>query len=151
MGGREKKSKKRSATSSKPPEHVTFFIDASLGGKIVARALREAGASVEVHDDHFSPGTDDPVWLGTVGERHWVVLTKDDRIRYRRLERETLLTANVRAFVLTARGLRGEENAAIFVKALPSIMRFLTKNRAPFIARLNRSGNVSVIDLRNVR
>lgn len=145
MGGQKKKSKKRSATSLKPPETVTFFVDASLGGKTVAQALRDAGAAVEVHDDHFAQGTPDAVWLGEVGKREWIVLTKDDRIRYRDLERRTLIAANVRAFVLTARGLRGEENAAIFVRALPRIRTFLQRHPAPFVARIDRSGNLSLV------
>jgi hypothetical protein len=48
---------------------------------------------VEVHDDHFAPDAPDAVWLRVVGERGWVVLTKDERIRRRPLEREALLTA----------------------------------------------------------
>lgn len=147
MGGQKKKSKKQSATSLKPPEQVIFFIDASLGRKTVAQALRNVGAKVETHDDHFPQGTPDELWLYKVGEQGWVVLTKDDRIRYRELERQALLAASVRAFVLTARGLRGEENAAIFVTALPAMYKFLRKYDGPFIAKLSRAGSLSLVAL----
>ena len=43
----------------------------------------EVGESVEIHDDHFAPDAKDEVWLVEVGKRGWIVLTKDDRIRYR--------------------------------------------------------------------
>jgi hypothetical protein len=34
-----------------------LFVDRSLGNKVVANALRLAGARVEIHDDHYySPG-----------------------------------------------------------------------------------------------
>jgi uncharacterized protein with PIN domain len=105
------KSKKRSDANSgrKPPEPPTFFLDRSLGKKMVAEALRAAGAKVEVHDDHFAQDAQDEVWLTEVGSKGWVVLTKDQRIRFRVIEREALKAAGVRAFVLTA----GDISAAI--------------------------------------
>jgi hypothetical protein len=41
---------------------------------------------VEVHDDHFARDEEDRVWLQSVGEKGWVVLTKDQKLRYRPLE-----------------------------------------------------------------
>lgn len=130
--------KRRSGASSAPPELV-LFIDRSLGKHKVADALRRAGARVEVHDDHFAPGAKDADWLPVVGQRGWVVLTKDDRIRYRQHERDALLTSGVRAFVLTNRNLSGDEMAAIFVKALPKILRLAHKRGASFVATVNRT------------
>jgi hypothetical protein len=145
MDGPKKKSKKPSVTNSKPPDEVTFFIDASLGGKVVAQALRDAGAKVEIHNDHFAQGTPDHEWLAAVGDKGWVVLTKDERIRYHELERLALMEAGVRAFVLTAKGLRGAENAEILVKAQPSIRRLLKKQPGPFIAKVTRGIEVKLI------
>ena len=70
------------SSGSKPPEPSVFFIDRSLGKKIVAQALRDIGETVEIHDDHFAPDAKDEDWLVEVGKRGWIVLTKDDRIRY---------------------------------------------------------------------
>lgn len=52
---------------------LVFFIDRALGKKQVAEPLRNVGATVEIHDDHFSPDTPDVEWLTQVGERNWVV------------------------------------------------------------------------------
>ncbi len=145
MDGPKKKSKKPSVTNSKPRDEISFFIDASLGGKVVAQALREAGAIIEIHNDHFEQGTPDHEWLTAVGSKDWVVLTKDERIRYHELERLALMNAGVRAFVLTAKGLRGTENAHILVKALPSMYRLLNKQPGPFIAKVTRSAEVALI------
>lgn len=71
----------------KPASGLVFFIDRSLGRKYVAEALRTAGATVEVHDDHFPQTTPDVEWLAEVGRRGWVVLSKDERIRRNRIER----------------------------------------------------------------
>lgn len=146
MGGRDKKSKKRSATRSiKPLSHFVFFVDRSLGRKAVAKALRGADAAVEIHDDHLPSDATDEKWLTYVGERNWVALTQDARIRYRENELQALVRANVRAFVLTAKNLRGEENAAIVVQALPAMVRFLSKHDAPFVARIARNGKIDLL------
>jgi len=146
MDGEKKKSKKRSATnSSKLLDQFVFFIDRSLGRKAVAEALRTAGVQVEVHDDYLPQGAKDEEWLSYVGERKWVALTQDARIRYHELEFKALYRAKVRAFVLTAKSLRGGENAAIIVKSLPAMLRFLAKHDGPFVARINRSGKVDML------
>ena len=141
------KSKKLSGanSNSKLPEPLVFFLDRSIGKLKVATALRQAGAQVAVHDDHFQPDTRDEDWLTEAGQEGWVVLTKDQRIRYRTIEREALMQAGVRAFVLTAGNIDGTEMAEIFVKALPKIRRFAAKYSPPFIATVSRSGSVSML------
>lgn len=99
-----------------PPEAPVFFLDRSLGKFIVAEALRGAGAEVRVHDDHFPPGALDETWLAEVGEKGWVVLTQDRKIRYRQIELDALRRARVAAFVFTGANLRGEEVAQVFVR-----------------------------------
>lgn len=122
-----------------------MFLDRNLGKRIITDALRQAGADVRVHDDYFSPKARDEEWLSEVGRRQWVVLTKDTRIRYREIERMALMNAGVRAFVLTAKNLQGSEMANIFVRALPAIQRFATRHTPPFIAKITRSGSVSML------
>jgi hypothetical protein len=147
MAARATRSKRPSAASSgsKPPEPLVFFIDRSLGRRIVAQALREAGETVEIHEDHFAPDARDEVWLNEVGSRGWIVLTKDDRIRYRVTERTALASARVRAFVLTSSQLLGTEMAAAFVKALPRMKRLIANHTPPFIGRVSRNGKVSLL------
>jgi hypothetical protein len=132
-------------STEKPPDAFVFFLDRNLGTKQVANALRLASAVVEIHNDHFPPGADDEEWLPEVGRRGWIVLTKDDRIRYRTPERIALMKARVALFALASGNLRGEEMAQAFVKALPRMHRFLAKYHPPFIARVTRSGAVSMV------
>jgi hypothetical protein len=88
--------KRRSATSSaQQRETLVFFIDHSLGTRAVANALREAGARVEVLEDHFPQDTDDEVWI-QVARRGWVILTKDVAIRKRSLELAAVKDAKAR-------------------------------------------------------
>ena len=103
--------------------------------------------NVEVHDDHFPQDALDPEWLRAVGERNWIVVTRDERIRYRVAEKQAIRRAKVRAFVLAAQGnLRAEMLAEIFLKALGSIRAIVTKHRPPFIAKIWRDGKVGLLE-----
>lgn len=147
MAAQRRKSKKRSAANSKRPEAFVFFLDRSLGRHVVADALTAAGAVVKVHADFFQEDAPDDDWLHWVGERGWLVLTKDKRIRYRKVEFAAVEQARVRLFVLTAGQITASEMGRIFVKALKKMERLATKHDEPFIARVTRAGNVSRYDL----
>jgi predicted nuclease of predicted toxin-antitoxin system len=136
------RSKKRSA--AKPPDGTVIFIDRSLGVEPIRSVLAAEGVAVEIHDDHFRRDEKDSVWLKTAGQRGWVVFTKDQRLRYRPLELAALRSSEARVFVLVAGNLRGAEIAAVFVTALPAIYRILQSYRGPFIARISRSGHVTL-------
>ncbi len=84
------------------------------------------------------------MWLRAVGEQGWVVLTKDQRLRYRPLEIAALRASNARVFVLTAGNLRGIEIAAVFHAALPRIYKILHLHQGPFVATVSQSGNVAI-------
>jgi hypothetical protein len=123
---------------------VVYFVDRSLGRKKVPEALRRAGATVEVHDDHFPQSTPDQTWLKEVGRRGWIVLTADKRIRYRSLEREALLAAGVQAFVLTS--IPGPEMGDIFAAALGRMEAMCASHGSrPFIAKVSRGPDVKII------
>ncbi len=124
---------------------TTFFLDRSLGRYSIANALRAAGASVEIHDDHFAPAATDAEWLGAVGTRGWLVLTKDKRIQQRVIELTAVAKARVRMFQLTAGNLQASEMAAAFVGALSKMEAFARGNPAPFIASVTRGGRVGML------
>ena len=99
---------------------------------------------VEIHDDHFPKDEEDRVWLAKVGKLHWVVLTKDKRIRYRPLEKEALMTSEARVFILVAGNLRGTEIAEAFRQAMPRIYSLLHSQPSRFIASVTQSGAVKI-------
>jgi len=77
-----------------------------LGKKIIAAKLRLRGLTVEVHDDHFPQNAPDEDWLLEVGKRGWIVLTKDDRIRYRPAALEAYRSNKVRVFIFGSGEMR---------------------------------------------
>jgi predicted nuclease of predicted toxin-antitoxin system len=113
----------------------------------MAGILRAAGLRVEIHDDHFAQNAKDPEWLTATGRNNWIVVTRDERIRYRVAEKQAIRRAKVRAFVLVAHGnLRMEALAEIFLKALPKVRAITAKERAPFIAKIWRDGKVALLE-----
>ncbi len=118
-----------------------FFIDRCLGKKL-ADSLRNEGATVEIHDDHFKQDMKDEDWLREVGERNWVVLTKDKKIASRRLELLAVAQGNVRLFAFVDGDVSGVAVAQGFVNALENMQQFIRGNQAPFIAKVHQSGMV---------
>jgi hypothetical protein len=109
----------------------------------VPDALRRAGATVHVHDELFVPGTPDEEWLGRAGREKWLVITKDRRIRYHKNEHHAVLRNNAMVVVLVSKDSTGVSMAEMLVASIPSMRRFVAKNKAPFIASLTRDGRIT--------
>jgi hypothetical protein len=75
----------------------------------VPEALRTAGVEIRVHDELFPQGTEDVVWLREAGFNGWIVLTRDDRIRYNQLEKRAVIAARLRFFSITSSSLTGRK------------------------------------------
>lgn len=125
-------------------DEPVLFIDRSLGRQDVATVLRAHGASVRIHDEEFDQATGDEDWLAEVGRRAWFVLSKDGRIRYRRPELLAWAEAGVGGFILVQGNLSGPQMAEAFALALPAIRRICRTEGRPFLARVQRSGRVTV-------
>jgi PIN like domain len=87
-----------------------LFIDRSLGRKQVPALLRAAGLRLVTLAEHYGVPADENVtdvtWLADVGRLGWAVLMKDERIRYKRPERDAVARHNVRCFCLTRQDLK---------------------------------------------
>lgn len=118
---------------------LTFFLDRNLGRNIIAPRLRAAGANVELHDDHFSQQTPDSEWLSVVGERDWVMISRDKNIRRNPLERAAFEWARLRGFVLTGGGSIPDD-AELLVRSLPGMLRRTAGRPGPLLFAISRGG-----------
>ena len=66
------------------------------------------------------------------------MLTHDGRIRYNRLEKNTVMSSGSRIIVIRSGETRAEM-AEVFVASVNRVIAFLRENDAPFIARLYRN------------
>jgi hypothetical protein len=113
-------------------------------GKIdVPSELIRAGYRCELHDTHFDQETPDDVWLAAVAARKWVVLTKDEKIRYRPSELQALRVAASRAFIVIAGNLRGADTAALLLRAMPRIVAVVRDTKGPFIYYVYKNSRVA--------
>jgi predicted nuclease of predicted toxin-antitoxin system len=117
----------------------TFYADRCLG-KAAARALQAAGASVELHDDHFGQDAADEDWIPVVSARGWVILTKDKNIRRRLGEREAVLLANARVMTLSSGNMRSQEMADLLVARLAEMEKLANDHPPPFVAVVSPTG-----------
>lgn len=120
-------------------DRPTFYVDRCLG-KGVIRALRDVGANVEAHDDHFAPDAADRLWIPEVTARGWIILTKDKNIRRPGRERDYVIQANARVITLTSGNMRGADMAAIFVQHITEMEHLAVSQPPPFVAILGPGG-----------
>lgn len=147
MAARKRKSKKPSAANSKQPDNPVFFIDEALGKHQIPDALRTAGERVETYSDIFSSGIPDTEWLEYAGRNKRLAITKDKRIRHRRVEIEAIRNYRVMVFRFSSGNLSGNQMAEILIKAKDRIKKFAAKNKGPFIVTLSSDGKLNPIDI----
>lgn len=124
----------RRSSTKEPPEPV-FFTDRDLG-PTVAEELSRGGLRVEPYSKHFTlDNVPDVEWLRFVGDRGWIALTHNKRIRWEPDELDALMEAQVRAFFLIGKGPHPELARAVLACQL-KIERFLRKHAGPFAARI---------------
>lgn len=98
-----------------PPE---FFLDRSLGKRLVPGGLRSAGWNLRTLAEVYGSREErvpDEEWLERCGREGWVVLTKDGRIRYRPAEIEAIRRNGVKAFVVARGGLTAASQVSRFI------------------------------------
>jgi hypothetical protein len=126
-----------------PPDRLAIYLDENhCNNPRVLAVLRDAGVQVERHLDHFAKGTLDEVWLPFVGEKGWILLTTDGRIRYRSNEKQAVIENNVRMFYFSNNNMSGGQMAAALEKALLEIYKLCAKQKPPFFAAITRAGDV---------
>jgi predicted nuclease of predicted toxin-antitoxin system len=125
-------------------EAYTFYVERSLGGKVVPDALVNAGLKIERHKKYFEQDAEDVEWLPFCGAKGWIVLTKDKAIRSNEVELIALIRSGVATFVITSGEMTGEDMVNAYIKALPQIARFLKNKQRPFIARVSPEGEVTM-------
>jgi hypothetical protein len=97
----------------------------------------------EVNGERVGQGLADTEWLHDAGTRGWVVLMKDDKIRYRPAELEALMAAGVCAFCVTNANLGGRATAERWgVPHRCRISRLSNVRRAmPWVGPAQRTGS----------
>lgn len=115
---------------------LVFFTDRDLG-KQFPEILRLGGLAVERHQDHFVHNTTDETWLQDIGQRGWIAVTHNERIRYTPNELAAVMRHGVALLVIIGKAPY-PELAHAFVATLPRIESFLADHIPPYIAKVYR-------------
>ena len=113
-----------------------FFTDRDLG-KRFPEILSAAGLQVKRHADHFPHDCPDPVWLEEIGQRGWIAITHDGRIRYKPNELAAVIQHRVALLVIIGHAPY-PQLARAFVATQDRIFDFLERHNPPFIAKVYR-------------
>ena len=119
---------------------LTFFLDHQIGRYVVADKLREAGATVKAHLDHFKGDAPDLEWIPEIGRRNWVLITKDQNIRRNPLERAAYASAKLRGFVATGKDMSGPDLGELLVRCLTGMVRRAHNRPGPLLFAISRNG-----------
>jgi hypothetical protein len=127
-------------------ESVVLFLDENTCGLKLIHALRNAGARVELATENFERGAADALWIPEVTRREWVIITADEKIRYRPNEKAAFLRAGAKAFILVSHGRPFSEVVDGVVKALPKMIRQCARP-GPFACSVHADGSVRKIKI----
>jgi hypothetical protein len=123
-----------------------LYLDENLDNcKPIIEALEQQNIRYERHHAHYPRGTDDDVWLPFVGERGWIVLTKDKRNRYNEWEKLAVQTFSIREFYFGSGNFTGAEMAESLKLALPELKRAYHSHEPPLVVSITRSGAITVV------
>jgi predicted nuclease of predicted toxin-antitoxin system len=137
------RSGKPSASSiDSPPEPRALFIDRCAWSGALRRALTDARIPFIAHQDQFEQDAPDEAWLAAADSKGWLVVTRDQRIRYRANELAAMRRARLHVFVFTQGGLTGAETGSILVRCYPAMVRHAAQIPAPAFFSLTRGGEV---------
>lgn len=131
-----------------PPNAPTFYVDESIFSNALVQSLSSAGVAFATVGRDVPPGAADEVWLEICGRRGWVALTRDQRIRYRTLEKRALKDYHVGAFTFTGGQATAQQTAQRIFVLLPSLLRIATSEPKPFIYTFGLLGPLSRVALK---
>lgn len=108
--------------SGHPDGLPDLFLDRSPGRRQVPDRLRAQGLRLRTLAEVYGVPADqdvaDVTWLEDAGRQGWAVLMKDDRIRYRAVEKDALVGFGVHAFCLANANLRAHRMADMYLGVL---------------------------------
>jgi predicted nuclease of predicted toxin-antitoxin system len=120
---------------------MTFFFDRSVGRRI-PEAFRLLGIDAVAHDDHFAQDTQDHIWLADVGRRGWIVITKDERIRFRTEERRALIDHAIGCFLVLRGNATRLQLAQMLLRSWDEIVHVSDAETRPFLYAILADGTV---------
>jgi predicted nuclease of predicted toxin-antitoxin system len=118
---------------------MKFFFDNNLSILLV-KGMKEFGEDVIHLKEIFEEKTEDSEWLKDIGEKRYILITKDLRIRHNPAEIEALRKYKVGAFFLGGKNLNRCRLIQQVVRNWPRIKELAEKSSPPYAFRVPPQG-----------
>jgi hypothetical protein len=118
---------------------MKFFIDNNLS-RHLAQGMSSFGEDVVHLKDQFPEDTEDVKWLKYIGQNRFVLITRDEQIRWKPAEIEALRKYKVDAFFLGGKKLNRCKIIQLLIRHWPRIKEYAQKTKAPYAFRIPPSG-----------
>jgi len=118
---------------------MRFFLDNNLSPGL-AKGMKAFGEDVVHITEIFADDTDDPDWLPHIGSEGWILITRDQRIRYRPAEWTALKEHGVGAFFMGGKQRSRCQLIPQLVRNWPRMKELAGKTQVPFAFQVPPTG-----------
>lgn len=112
----------------------------------MATAIRAMGVRVVGHWEVLPEKASDAQYLGLCASEGWIPITADSDVHAITAQKILIRRAKLQVFRLTRNHWPWQDKLAAFIAALPVIEALIKEQPGPFIARINRAGQLSMLE-----
>jgi hypothetical protein len=128
-----------------------LFLDRTHG-KAMAAMLRRVGLKVktiyQVYPKNKHQKVKDPQWIARCGKEGWVAISGDKRIEKNVENKQAVIEAKCKLFLLTDTNSRPEEWASAVILGREKMSSVIRKNQGPFFATISKRSDTHVTNAR---
>lgn len=110
--------------------------------------LRRVGFKVksifEVYPRKRHESTSDPTWIKRCAKENWIAITGDKKIELNPINKQAVIDAKCKIFVLSDSNSKAEEWAAAVICGRDKIINTVRKNEGPFFANIGKQSHSHV-------
>ncbi|TET32920.1 MAG: hypothetical protein E3J72_18500 [Planctomycetota bacterium] len=111
---------------------MRFLVDQNIGERF-AKGMKSFGEEVEYLGDHYPLNISDKDLLADIGEKGWVLISREKEIRYKPAEKAAFVKHSNGAFLLSGKKLSGCKIIQQLVRNWHRIKEKADNTRKPFI------------------
>lgn len=120
---------------------MRFFFDNNLGKNLV-EGMRAFGEDVvHLKEEYPQDNVPDETWLKDIGEKNYILITRDERVRWNPAELCAFRTYRVGAFLLGGKKLDKWAIIQQLIQSWPQIKNLSDSTRKPFAFRIPPYGS----------
>jgi hypothetical protein len=133
---------------ARPEPAPIFYVDESIFSNALVAELTAAGIAFDRVGLTVPFGAPDHMWLSHCGRHSYLALTRDQRIRYRPLEKRALIDHGVGCFTFTQGQATATQCAARIVALAPKMGTIAASQPRPFLYTFGLVAGLSRVTLR---